>query len=323
MKRALMFLVLLLAVLFSSGAGVYPESPEERHEREKAEVREQLQKFEMMDFGAIKDYKGLKQVEEEIFQIMNEWLARKPVIAHEAWKEGGAFIQQRLADRADSLAGSVRRDVQGQTYADRKKATDAVQLWLLAAQSRRWADYVVRSIENTPESMTVLPDNEWKKYDADSSEPVRVSKNYWIVSDKTKQLVLDEPLYNNVWQTYFEKMLDVAKASESVSAMNAMLNWLEQYKNSKIDSSGKSKLYSIRYHDQGPGPVYNFYLQLKMLPDAERQELDKLIVDLKGELKLSMLRAKEKEADSPCKKMGLEPDIYEMMEELKCTDVAY
>ena len=323
MKRALILMVLLLAVLLGSTYIVCSESPQERHEREKAEVLAQLQKFEMMDFGSVKDYKGLKQIEEEIFRIMNEWLARKPVIAHLAWKDSGAVIQQRLADRADLLAANARREVQGQTFADRKKATDAVQLWLLSAQSRRWADYVLRSMEDAPETISLLPEESWKSHNPDSLEPVRASKDFWVASIGTKQFTLDEPLYNNVWQTYFEKMLEVAKASESSTTMSAMLTWLEEYRNSKIDSSGKSKSYSIRYYNRGPGPTHNTYLRFKMLPDAERQELDKLIADLKEELKLLKMRAKEKEAVSPCKKMGLEPDPYEMLEELKCTDVAY
>lgn len=314
--------IMILGILICGGVlifeawGLSPES-----ERLKAEGLEKLKKYDLMDFGVIKDYQGLKNVEEEIFQLVNGLLAQdRSWAAYDIWKERGASVQKRLADRADGIASILRSEIKGRTPSDKFKASEVIRTLLLAAQSRRWADYVIQNIEKAPREI-------WLSADQTPGSPLKTSLgNVWEISPQDRineELELGEPIYNNVWQIYFSKMLEVAKGTGNIGSMSSMLSWLEQYKNSKLDGNGRSKMVNIGYNLQTGERCDNVTFHFKMLPDAERAELDRIIDQIKEEIKTAQVKFNERVAAGPCKKMGLAPNPDEMLEELRCTDVAY
>lgn len=290
-------------------------------ERIKTEVMQALEKYGEMDLGTLKDFQSLKQVGEGINQIMNRLLDDRPGMAYEVWKERGAEIQKRLADRADSLASVLRSEIKGQGPLDRLKAGEAVQNLLLAAQSRRSADYVIQNLEKIPERI-------WVEEDRIPGQPFKSPVNdYWAISPRDKineEVHLGEPIYNNIWQTYFSKMLEISRTSGNIGGMRSLLSWLEKFRDSKLDADGKPKMFTVQYFDTTSGVRdFSATFYFKMLPDAEREELDRIIEQIKSELKTAEVRSKEREAANPCKKMGSVPNMEEWREELRCTDEAF
>jgi len=282
-----------------------------------------LDKYAKMDFGSIKRYSALRDIEKDIFNSLNASIAASPIKTSKLWEEKGAEIQRRLADRALTLASFHQRKTKGTQREDKENAYQAIQCRLLAAQSKRWAAYIPESLREVP--YTIIKFSEGMRPD---EIQIHSSEREWCVDSRIKrfrkEFILNNPSYLNIWNVEVPWILDLARKTHDLAAMNDIRAWLLKYRDSKLDSSGKSKMFRQRYYDSKNKQRWDdFIFYIKQIPDAELSEINNAIKKVEDEIKVAKAEFQRWYEEQPCKPMGEDISVEGWTEELRCTDLAY
>ncbi len=279
-----------------------------------AYLMELLRKLkELSDQDVPKDYEGLKAFQRRVFDIMNACLSTRPSVAYDLWLKYGQALLTRISTQAGLTANFSIEQVKGESKEDKLNSQAAIRCLLIQAECSRWANFIGQMMERIPEKIVVVSNM--------SAGNIQKRKGVWDIAPRDK-ISQEEAFvnYNGIWKEASSFMLNIARKAKDAAGLRMLLAWFKQYENAKLESNGKSILYLTCYANPCEHFVY-----FKMLPDSEKAEIDKIIEQIKKELKLMEEKPDSQVAKpvGPCKKMGNAPNIDDMMEELRCTDAAF